>query len=69
MFEEYRQYMESNREERLFVEGAASYVELSYAQQLTLAVDTSAFLKFIDQRIMEHLGIYGFNRDIQETSK
>ena len=27
------------------------------------------YLRFIDQRIMEQLGIYELNRDIQKTSK
>lgn len=67
MFQLYQQYIESSREERFFL--TADYVELSYVPQLTLALETPAFLKFIDQRIMEQLGIYGLIRDIQKTGE
>lgn len=68
MFEEYKQYIESNQEDRyLVMEG--NYVNLGYTPQITLDLYAEPFLRFIDQRIMEQLGIYELNRDIQKTSK
>lgn len=44
-------------------------MNLDYTPQITLDLYAEPFLRFIDQRIMEHLGIYELNRDIQKTSK
>ena len=68
MFEEYRQYVESNKEYPYLVVNRDNNIVSSPAGS-SYDVVTSDIWKHIDQRIMEQLGIYGFNRDIQKTSK
>jgi len=68
VFQLYQEYVESNQEDRYLVMGG-NYVNLDYTPQITLDLYAEPFLRFIDQRIMEQLGIYELNRDIQKTSK
>lgn len=68
MFQLYQEYVESNKEYPYLVVSRDNNIASTPAGA-SYDVVTSDVWKFIDQRIMEQLGIYGFNRDIQKTSK
>lgn len=68
MFQLYQEYVESNKEHTYLVVSRDNNI-ISTPVEAFYDVVISDVWKFIDQRIMEQLGIYELNRDIQETSK